>query len=437
MKKLFLMMLVVASSHSLALNLQAWNFSNNPVYAIQDDALLDNGYVRNDYPWILTASYSYVSKPLTVVQNSTGSREAVLIDNQSDLTLGFGYRIMRELQIAIALKGSSVNFNEGEISNPLYDLQSSEDGFALGDIALEAKWRFYQGDKWAIALIPRILLGNGEASKFLSNEDPSYYLGLSAERKFRLFQMVLNLGYMAADGALYKEVDHRSQVRSSLGLLFPILDKLDINFEIYKYFSFPIDNEQNPSEGYLGARYEFNNKLIGFGGISLGQLFEKTASDYRVSVGLKYIPGEDTKPVVVPPPMVQKKEVIRQKLYKRLNLYSEVNFETARAVIKPNSYDRLNKVADIILEHIEQISTIDIEGHTDSRGKASYNKRLSQQRADSVKAYLLRKGVPAGKLNAVGYGEERPKVKEVDKKTLLMNRRVEFQVNDIIVPVQN
>jgi len=110
-KNLLILLVAVVSHHTFALNLQAWDFSSNPTYATQDDTMLDKGFIRNNYPWILTASYSYVSKPLTVINKNSGNREAILIDNSQDFTLGFGLRLGKKLLLGINLKGSSVNFN--------------------------------------------------------------------------------------------------------------------------------------------------------------------------------------------------------------------------------------------------------------------------------------------------------------------------------------
>ena len=66
-----------------------------------------------------------------------------------------------------------------------------------------------------------------------------------------------------------------------------------------------------------------------------------------------------------------------------------------------------------------------VEGHTDSGGKASYNKWLSQKRADSVKSYLLNNGDKNTQIEAVGYGEEQPISSNSKDK---INRRVEIHL---------
>jgi OmpA-OmpF porin, OOP family len=71
---------------------------------------------------------------------------------------------------------------------------------------------------------------------------------------------------------------------------------------------------------------------------------------------------------------------------------------------------------------------LEVGGHTDSSGEAAHNLTLSQHRADSVKSYLVGKGVDAGRLNAIGYGEERPLAANDTADGRASNRRVEFTI---------
>lgn len=100
-----------------------------------------------------------------------------------------------------------------------------------------------------------------------------------------------------------------------------------------------------------------------------------------------------------------------------------LHFDTNKATIKAKSHKLLDGVAAAILAHKLSIS---IEGHTDDRAPDDYNMKLSQRRADSVRDYLISKGVAADKLTATGYGESRPKVPGTSNSARAANRRVEF-----------
>jgi outer membrane protein OmpA-like peptidoglycan-associated protein len=84
-------------------------------------------------------------------------------------------------------------------------------------------------------------------------------------------------------------------------------------------------------------------------------------------------------------------------------------------------------VAKLILEHPE-LKKIRVEGHTDNVGSAPYNKDLSERRAASVVRYLAEKGVPRARLDAAGYGFERPVASNATALGRAKNRRVEFRI---------
>lgn len=69
-----------------------------------------------------------------------------------------------------------------------------------------------------------------------------------------------------------------------------------------------------------------------------------------------------------------------------------------------------------------------IEGHTDSIGDATYNRRLSEQRALSVKAYLVGRGVSADRITTLGFGEDYPVANNDSEAGRVSNRRVEVKI---------
>ncbi len=119
------------------------------------------------------------------------------------------------------------------------------------------------------------------------------------------------------------------------------------------------------------------------------------------------------------PRMAAKKIVIDKMIHFAFNKYN----------IKPDSYSILGDVASIINAN-PQIKKIRVEGHTDWIGSEAYNMKLSQRRADSVVQYLTKKGVPASKLEAVGYGKTRPIATNKTAAVRAQYRRVEFNVVD-------
>ena len=105
-----------------------------------------------------------------------------------------------------------------------------------------------------------------------------------------------------------------------------------------------------------------------------------------------------------------------------------VNFDTGKSTLLPESYAALDEVGAILLKWPQL--KIEIGGHTDSRGTAIKNQVLSENRAQAVKDYLVDKypGLATGQLSVHGYGFSRPLVRNTSALNMAKNRRVEFKV---------
>jgi outer membrane protein OmpA-like peptidoglycan-associated protein len=106
---------------------------------------------------------------------------------------------------------------------------------------------------------------------------------------------------------------------------------------------------------------------------------------------------------------------------------SKIFFENDSDKLKVASLSQLDELTKI-LEKYEGAS-LTIEGHTDSVGTAVYNETLSQKRSNSVKLYLIEKGISEGRLTAVGYGESKPIASNKSALGKAKNRRVELKTN--------
>ncbi len=112
---------------------------------------------------------------------------------------------------------------------------------------------------------------------------------------------------------------------------------------------------------------------------------------------------------------------------KKLQILDRVYFDTGRASIQKRSFGLLDNLANVLSAHGE-IAQVQIEGHTDNTGNEAKNKALSQSRADSVREYLIKKGVAAERLTALGFGQENPAEPNTTAKGRDANRRVEFTI---------
>lgn len=104
----------------------------------------------------------------------------------------------------------------------------------------------------------------------------------------------------------------------------------------------------------------------------------------------------------------------------------KINFERRSTKVTDESYEVIKEIAKILEENND--IKVEIAGHTDSRGAASLNKKISQDRADSVKQILIDLGIDSNRLKAVGYGEDFPIAKDDADGLSEINRRVEFNI---------
>jgi OOP family OmpA-OmpF porin len=132
-------------------------------------------------------------------------------------------------------------------------------------------------------------------------------------------------------------------------------------------------------------------------------------------------PPPEPEPEPEPPPQPKRVEVTAAAIV----INEKILFEVDKAIIRPESFDLMNEITAVVNDN-PRIKKISIEGHTDDDGKAGYNKKLSQKRADSVMKYLVEHGIDAARLVAVGHGEDIPLVANDSDENKEKNRRVEF-----------
>jgi len=102
---------------------------------------------------------------------------------------------------------------------------------------------------------------------------------------------------------------------------------------------------------------------------------------------------------------------------------SGVEFDTAKATIRPESFPRLDSVVEYMTH--KKSSKIEISGHTDNKGNAKTNKTLSEKRAQACRDYLISKGIDGSRIQAVGFGDERPIAPNTTEEGRQQNRRIE------------
>lgn len=108
--------------------------------------------------------------------------------------------------------------------------------------------------------------------------------------------------------------------------------------------------------------------------------------------------------------------------------FKSLEFENNKSDILVSMHEDLNKLANFMIDH--PYLKLEISGHTDSQGNESFNLRLSQARADAIKAYLIYTfKIDPARIEAHGYGSSKPIVEEQTDDHRSLNRRVEFQIS--------
>lgn len=103
-----------------------------------------------------------------------------------------------------------------------------------------------------------------------------------------------------------------------------------------------------------------------------------------------------------------------------------VYFDTGKSTLKPNSFSSLTDLVEIL--KIKNTMGIEIQGHTDNVGKDEDNLKLSQERADEVRNYLITKGIEANRITSKGYGPTMPVADNSTEAGKAKNRRTSLKV---------
>jgi outer membrane protein OmpA-like peptidoglycan-associated protein len=160
-------------------------------------------------------------------------------------------------------------------------------------------------------------------------------------------------------------------------------------------------------------------------------VIELPAAKYQIKAGSTshqsklvevLVKGDQTTDLEIVLQGYQKVKVTKEKI----EITEKIAFRTGKAIIKIDSYPVLDEIATVLKSNPE--FNIVVEGHTDSVGSASANRKLSMKRAEAVREYIISRGIKGERLKAIGYGEDKPIADNGTDEGRSKNRRVEFKI---------
>lgn len=174
-----------------------------------------------------------------------------------------------------------------------------------------------------------------------------------------------------------------------------------------------------------GATLSLSDASIALRGLApLDTARDQAIAAFRARVPTAY--GSSVEINTAPPPPVIAASGECNLLFEDLLSRSAVNFETGSATIAVESFGLLDRLV-VVVRRCES-ARVEISGHTDSVGSADGNKLLSENRAKAVVEYLARAGISGERIEARGYGLERPIASNDTADGRAKNRRIEFKV---------
>ena len=187
-------------------------------------------------------------------------------------------------------------------------------------------------------------------------------------------------------------------------------------------FNIPYPNTRILIKGST-KNYTFISDIQGNGIIDL-----KKGEEFRVSC---FVNGEEFKfdEVIY---IEKNKNIISANIDLQFDLYESIfeiknlNFKTAKYNIEEKYFQELDNLKSLLVNENE--IKIEIAGHTDNNGSELANQLLSENRAKSVKSYLVKNGIDKLRINYVGYGEKQPIANNNSKQGREKNRRIEIRI---------
>lgn len=421
----------------------------NPAFAIDTEQFQPNydglGLINlNTTQTLEQRAYSFglglsiSQRPLEVGIKGEGDRVSPVVDHHFNATLLAAYGITDNINVGLALPIFPT------LSVHDLDTDEKESRFALGDVRLYGKWRFFEGEnnwlKMSFAVMPFLSLPSGSETSYTGNASLTGGLMGLSDLSFGQNFFTANLGFRLREKENLLNLEIGQEILYGVGYRRPILPDWDLDALTELKGSLTINDflgraNQNPLEWFFGARKGFldSQLKVTLGG-ALGLSHGYGTPQFRAFGMVHYQGLPLAKKEKIPVQIVEEVEPIYKDLARiergKIIILKPIHFETAKAIIREESIPVVQAVASLMKTqtHIRKVS---VEGHTDWRGSDAYNLDLSNRRANAVVAKLIEFGVASDRLEWKGFGEHQPVATNNTDEGMALNRRVEFRIVEI------
>ncbi len=424
---LILCYLMVPLAHAQTINSHGFRFSDTLESVGMEDGMGSSSeLIQSKHPFLFRASFDYAHDSLSATDLQNANFVS-FVDHLYSVSVGASAILHPRVLI-----GFTAPIHYVELSSAYVSGQFDQSARKMGDMWVHAKLRLTSDQsKINVAFRPHLSIPTGSNSYFVS--DDSFGMGgrMIIDTTLGRWKWMAHAGFSHASGAQFLSIDHRNLVDAGVGFFYRINQKFGWNAEWLQSISVPnIEGGQNPTQVNLSIRYDTGATKVFAGGGVQGFEFNNGSRPYMFFAGIKLPFGakKTAESAATATVMTSPEIVVDSQLAQAIETIQTmvVYFDNNRAKVKSEHHEMLNQAARLMNESNAKIQYLVMHGHADPRGDDSYNKRLSQRRAQAVKEYLMGQGVNEHSILIDGYGESLPKTTE--EKEYRTNRRVEFQV---------
>lgn len=393
---------LLISPSVFALNLQGYHFSDSYRYSLLDDSLME----KFEGQYVVTASYGNVQSPFYYSDSNLNDLKEKIIDYNQVLTAGFSYYLNKNVSFGI-----DVNAINNKVFGQTYT--------TLADTVVKSRINIRRTDTFSLSLNPQIILPTGDIDNFSTMGSVSGSLSVVAEKTLDKLHFLASLGALSSKNNVYEEVDHRQLLLTQLGVSYDLSDRLNLNFETFRNFPMVDDKLQDEGKYFVTAKHKTHERFSTYGGAGVTGWDRVERKTYSLFVGIKI----HEKPI--PEVMVQETVSMAASAPQRqVEIpHEEIYFSHARYDLEGLDLEKLDHVVQYFHNAQGNIQHISIGGYASAVGSNIFNMKLSQKRANTVRKYFIKNGLPDEMLSIQGYGEDFTQDPQEYK-----NRKVQFKI---------